>query len=374
MPVLRNPAFSLAAAADNDDAIRARFGADFPDAVVFSSVESLAESDTADVIFVATPTHLHGEHVLAAIQGGKHVISEKPIATNLDEALRVIEAADEAGVLFMVGHSFGYEAPIREMRRIVREGTLGALRMMHNWYFTDWLYRPRVPEELDTALGGGVTFRQGSHQIDIIRLIGGGRVRSVRAMTGSWDPSRPAIGAHTIFLEFEDSVAATAVYSGYDRFRSAELGFAVGEGGRPVDLSHYGGARRALAAARDDESGLKQRNRYGGVRNRMGRTDTPAHQPFYGLTVVSCERGDMRQSPEGLLVYGLDGRRNLPLERGRNGRDQILREFHDALTSGTAPLHDGRWGVANLEVCLAAMRSAREHKEITLSHQRAVDD
>jgi phthalate 4,5-cis-dihydrodiol dehydrogenase len=373
-PVVKNPAFQLAAAADKDEKALAQFKRDFPEAVTFTSVETLAESDAADVIFVATPTHLHAGHVRTAIDGGKHVVSEKPIATNLEDAGRMIEAADEAGVIFMVGHSFGYETPIKEMRRIVKSGELGALKMMQNWYFTDWIYRPRNPEELDTNLGGGVTFRQGSHQFDIIRLIGGGRVRSVRAMTGRWDASRPAEGAHTVFLEFEDGVAATAVYSGYDRFRTAELGFAVGENGRDIDFTSYASARKALENAGGGEFELKQEMRYGGSRNRGFATlQTPNH-PFYGLTVVSCERGDIRQSPEGLLVYGPDEKKEILVEKGTSGRDNILTELHDAIIDGKPPLHDGQWGRANLEVCLAVLHSARERKEIYLSYQKPTND
>ncbi|MDH3581489.1 MAG: Gfo/Idh/MocA family oxidoreductase [Hyphomicrobiales bacterium] len=373
-PVVKNPAFNLAAAADTDERALARLTRDFPEALTFTSVEELTESDVADVVFVATPTHLHADHVRAAIAGGKHVVSEKPIATNLEDAGHMIEAAEAAGVIFMVGHSFGYETPIKEMRRIVKSGELGALKMMHNWYFTDWIYRPRNPEELDTDLGGGVTFRQGSHQFDIIRLIGGGRVRSVRAVTGRWDASRPTEGAHTVFLEFDDGTVATAVYSGYDRFRTAELGFAVGENGRDVDLSSYGSARKALGSTGGGESDLKREGRYGGSRNRgIAARPTPNH-PFYGLTVVSCERGDIRQSPEGLMVYGSDRKQEIAITKGTSGRDNILTELRDAIVDHKRPVHDGHWGRANLEVCLAVLQSAREHKEIYLSHQTAVND
>jgi len=93
-------------------------------------------------------------------------------------------------------------------------------------------------------MGGGITFRQGSHQFDIIRMIGGGLVRSVRAMTGVWDENRPTEGGHTVFLEFEDGAAATAVYSGYDRFHTSEITFGVGEHGQPADTSVYGRARK----------------------------------------------------------------------------------------------------------------------------------
>ncbi len=373
--VVKNPAFEMAAAADLDAETLGRFKADFPQARTFQNVEAMAASDAVDAVFIATPTQLHNKHVLAAIAGGKHVVTEKPIATALEDADLMIEAADEAGVIFMVGHSFGYETPIREMRRIVQGGDLGPLKMLHNWYFTDWMYRPRNPEELDTALGGGVTFRQGSHQFDIIRLIGGGLVRSVRAVTGRWDPARPSEGAHTVFLEFEDGVVATAVYNGYDRFHSAELAFGIGENGRNVDLANYGAARKALSQRTPEaEAAMKRDVRYGGARARGFSTQPPPYQPFYGLTLVSCELGDIRQSPEGLFVYGQDEKREVSLPKGTTGRDNILAELHDSIANGKAPLHDGRWGKANLEVCLAALQSSRERKEVYLSHQKAVED
>ena len=370
-PALNNPVFTLAAVADRDAALLAQVKRDHPGVATFDTVEAMAASDTVDIVFVATPTHLHTSHVLTAIRNGKHVVTEKPMATSFADAVTMIEAADKAGVVFMVGHSFSYETPIREMRRLVRSGELGPLRMLHNWYYTDWIYRPRIAEEMDSKLGGGVVFRQGSHQFDVLRLIGGGLVRSVRAMTGRWDSARPADGAHTVFLEFEDGVAATAVYSGYDHFRTAELGFALGERGRSVELSDYGAARRELATG-GDETSLKSQRRYGGAA-RTG-LPAPAGQPFYGLTLVSCERGDIRQSPDGLLIYGPDKKEDRPLAKGLSGRDHILRELLAAIAQGTPPLHDGRWGLANLEVCLAVLQSAQERKEIYLSHQKAVND
>ena len=60
--------------------------------------------------------------------------------------------------------------------------------------YTDYLYRPRRPEELDTAQGGGAVFNQAAHQVDIVRLIGGGQVASVRAASGAWDSARPTEG------------------------------------------------------------------------------------------------------------------------------------------------------------------------------------
>ena len=100
----------------------------------------------------------------------------------------MIDAVQRAGVQLVVGHSHSFNAPILHARELIDSGAYGAVRMIHALNYTDYMVRPRRPEELDTAQGGGVMFSQGAHQIDIVRLLGGGRVRSVRAMTGNWDP------------------------------------------------------------------------------------------------------------------------------------------------------------------------------------------
>ncbi len=153
------------------------------------------------------------------------------MAIRVEQAQAMVAAAERAGVVLQVGHSHSYDLPIARMREIVASGALGRVRMIHTWNFTDWMARPRRAAELDVGQGGGVTYRQGAHQVDILRLIGGGLVKSVRATTFDWDDSRRSIGAHTIFLNFADGAAATAVYNGYGHFSGTELIGGVGEWG-----------------------------------------------------------------------------------------------------------------------------------------------
>jgi phthalate 4,5-cis-dihydrodiol dehydrogenase len=107
---------------------------------------------------------MHAEHVIAAARGGKHILVEKPIAITLDECRRMIAAAQEAGVHLVVGHSHSFNAPYLRTREIIESGTLGRLGMITAINFTDFMYRPRRPEELSTEQGGGVVFSQGAHQ------------------------------------------------------------------------------------------------------------------------------------------------------------------------------------------------------------------
>jgi len=237
-----------------------------------------------------------------------------------------------------------------------------------NVVYTDFLYRPRRPEELDTALGGGIVYNQIPHAVDVARTLDGGPLRSVKAIAGAWDPARRTEGALAALLEFEDGVAASIAYSGYDRFDSDELTFSIAESGARKQLAH-GSARRALAEARTPqaEAALKARTGYGGsgVRPPSG----PAHQPHFGLLIVSCERGDMRIGADGVLVYGDGGVHEIPLARGRAfpNKDNVADELANAVLDGMRPLHDGVWGRATVEATLALLRSAQERREIVLS-------
>lgn len=373
--VHKHPHLQLTAAADVASEPLEAFQRDFQ-VDIHRSMADLCQSPNVDAIYIATPTPLHTEHALMALEQGKHVVLEKPMALSLDDAERMIQTAERCGVQLVVGHSHSFERPIRTMREIVRSGELGRLRMLHNWYFTDWMYRPRNAGELDTELGGGVTFRQGSHQFDIIRMLGGGRVRSLRAMTGVWDAQRPTEGSHVVYLEFEDGTPATAVYSGYDRFHTAELTFGVGEQGQLANLSVYGRARQALRGLEgvEAEASLKRASvQYGSARSQQ-IAGPASHPPFYGLTLVSCEHGDIRQSADGLFIYGEHEKREHLLATDETGRDAVVRELYDAVVHQRSPMHSGRWGKANLEVCLAVLESAQQRQEIRLSHQIAVPE
>ena len=131
------------------------------------------------------------------------------------------------------------------------------------------MYRPRRPEELDTARGGGVVFSQAAHQVDVARMLGG-EVRSVRAVTGSWDPARPTEGAYTALVTFDGGAFGSLTYSGYGHFDGDELCDWVSETGQRKDPGRHG-AMRALtreAGSAEDEAALKNRRGYGSAEMR----------------------------------------------------------------------------------------------------------
>src|SRR5260221_696974 len=150
----RDPRIELVAGADPREAARKQFERDFH-GKGFSGVDDLCALKDLDVIYVATPHQFHVGNVETACSFKKHVLVEKPMALSLDECRQMISAAERAGVRLVVGHSHSFDLPILKTKQLVDSGTFGRVRMITAVNFTDFLYRPRRPEELDTTRGGG---------------------------------------------------------------------------------------------------------------------------------------------------------------------------------------------------------------------------
>jgi phthalate 4,5-cis-dihydrodiol dehydrogenase len=364
----------IVAGADPRGEARARFAADFG-ARTYETVEAMCGDGDVDVVYIASPHQFHRAHLEAAARAGKHALVEKPMALGLDDCEAMIDAAEKAGIVMVVGHSHGFDAPIARARELVAGGAFGALRMINAMQFTDFLYRPRRPEELDTSRGGGVIFNQAPHQVDNVRVVAGGLVRSVRAGAGAWDASRRTEGAYSAFLTFESGAFATLTYSGYAHFDSDEWQRWIAESGLPKNERQYGGARAALAGLDEQaELDFKARSNYGGPNYSPPHRDEDAatrwHQHF-GMLMVSCDGADIRPGPDGLTIYADREKRFEPLPRPRAHRAEVVDELHDAIVMGRAPLHGGRWAMATMEACLAILESARAGREIVLSRQCA---
>ena len=352
----RDPRVQVVAAADPRPEALAQFEKDFGGKAV-SSVESLVEQDL-DCVYIASPHQHHARQACLAAAHGRHVLVEKPMALSLEDCASMIKTASDAGVFLVVGHSHSFDAPVRRAREIIASGAVGALRMLSAWNFTDFLYRPRRPEELDTPRGGGAVFNQAAHQVDILRLLAGSPVKSVRAATGAWDPLRTTEGAYSALIHFQNGVFATAVYSGYAHFDSDELCGWIGEMGHPKEGKGF------QEKPSGDELLVKRTRNYGGAQF-VPQADRPLHQHF-GPLIASCERADLRPLPTGVMVYGGSEPRFEPLEPPAVPRVEVIDELYGAVAEGRPPLHDGAWGKATLEVCLAILASARERREFHL--------
>jgi phthalate 4,5-cis-dihydrodiol dehydrogenase len=360
-----DPRVALVAAADTRAEARQRFAADFA-GQSYATVAELCADPAVEAVYVATPHQHHAHHAVLAAQHGKHVLIEKPMALRLADCGAIIAAAERARVALLVGHSHSFDAPVARLRALVETGAFGPVRMINAINYTDFLYRPRRPEELDTAQGGGAVFNQAAHQVDMVRLVGGGRVASVRAATGAWDAARPTEGAYAALLTFADGAFASLTYGGYGHFDADEWQGWIGEMGQPK--APYPSPSRPRFGNPEEEAAFKNARNYGGPDYRPLPAQAPAHQHF-GTLLVSCAHADLRALPNGVMIYQNGAARLDPVPPPAVPRAEVIDELYAAVVHGVKPPHGGAWGMATLEVVLAMLRSARDGRDVTLAHQ-----
>ncbi len=356
-----SPHLRLVAAADPLPGPRAAFvrafgGRSYPD------VAALAADPEVEAVYVATPHGLHRAHAETAFRAGKHVLVEKPIAVTLADAEAMVAAAAAMGVHLIVGPCHSFDAPVTLAAEVIAEGEIGVVRMVHALNCTDYLRRPRRPEELDTTAGGGVVFGQAVHQVDVVRRLCGGRATSVCAQVGAWDAVRPTEGAYAALLTFASGVFASLVYSGYGHFDSDIWQEGLTELGTPRGPR---GPRHWADAA--GEAAAQVARGFAGLDGLPG----PVAHEHFGPVLVFGDRGDLRLTPRGVELWRDGAHRFLsaPVHRPRL---EVAEALHAALRRGHRPVQTGRWGLATLEVCEAILASARSGAPVTLHHQREV--
>jgi predicted dehydrogenase len=159
----------------------------------FASSEELVSSPDVDVVHICTPNHLHLPLAEAALAAGKHVICEKPLATDLAGARRLVDAAASAGTAAAVPFVYRYYPTVREARDRVRTGATGPVRLVHGTYLQDWLTDAEDDNwRVDAALGGASrAFADiGSHWCDLAEFITGQRITRLSARTLTAVPER----------------------------------------------------------------------------------------------------------------------------------------------------------------------------------------
>ncbi|MFE6736454.1 Gfo/Idh/MocA family protein [Microbacterium sp. NPDC057650] len=159
------------------------------------------ERDDIDVIDIVTPGDSHAEIAVAALDAGKHVLCEKPLANTVDEAERMADAAARAragGALAMVGFTYRRVPATTLMRDLVAEGRIGTVRQVRATYRQDWLSDPESPMtwrlERERA-GSGALGDIGAHAIDLTQYVTGLPVERVAGTTETLVAERPLLGA-----------------------------------------------------------------------------------------------------------------------------------------------------------------------------------
>jgi predicted dehydrogenase len=144
------------------------------------SYDRLLTDPNIDVVYISLPNSMHYEWTLKALRAGKHVLCEKPLATNLAQAQEMFDVAQKAGRVLVEAFMYRTHPQTHAMLRAVREGAIGQLRLIR----TSFCYRTRRIDgniRFDPALAGGALMDIGCYCIDFSRLVAGQEPASVHA-------------------------------------------------------------------------------------------------------------------------------------------------------------------------------------------------
>jgi predicted dehydrogenase len=166
----------------------------------YASYHELLADPAVQVVHNTTPNHLHREVSLAALRAGKHVISDKPLAADVQESRELYEAAREAGVAHVVTFNYRGHPLVQQARAMIAKGRLGAPVFVHGCYLQDWLTDERAYSwRLDPKRGGASSALGdiGSHWCDLAEHVTGARIVAVLADLHTAVPVREAPAAAT---------------------------------------------------------------------------------------------------------------------------------------------------------------------------------
>ena len=173
----------VAVAASSDRSARAKADAlGVPKA--YGSYEALAADPDVHVVHNTTPNHLHVPVIMAALTHRKHVVSDKPLALNAEDARSLVNAAREAGVVHAVTFNYRGNPLVQQAREMIRAGEIGEPHFVHGAYLQDWLLQPTdFSWRLEPEKGGksSAIGDIGSHWCDLVQHVIGQRIEAVLA-------------------------------------------------------------------------------------------------------------------------------------------------------------------------------------------------
>ena len=158
-----------------------------------SDWRSVVEDPEIDIIDIATPNHLHAEIAIAAAAAGKHIISEKPLARNGEEAKTMYDAVKNAGIVHMVAFNYRRTPAVALAKKYIDEGAIGEILNFRGTYLQDWSADPDGPLSWrfqKSIAGSGSLGDIGTHVVDMARFLCG-EITQVNTQLKTWVKTRP---------------------------------------------------------------------------------------------------------------------------------------------------------------------------------------
>ena len=298
------PECDLVAAVSRDEGRAADFAARFGARYTYTDYDAMLSNPEVEAVFIATPNALHADQVIAAARAGKHVLCDKPLATNVPDAERAVEACSSAGVKLGINFHNRHLPWVQDVRRLIADGLIGEVEVIHLQvgsgprHYDNWRADPEIA-------GLGSVHNVGVHGLDFLRVILDSDPIEVMAMFDRGPDTGQVEMLALILIRFGNG--AMIQYNANERLRD------------PLnDIVIYGTAGRIV-----------------------GRSFTRSRSD--GELAVLTESG------EKITRYPAPEAHRLSLAA-----------FTSAVLRGDEPIASGLDGLASARVCAAIDRSARE--------------
>ena len=249
-----------------------------------ADAKRVTRADDIDVVIVITPNDSHAEYALDALQNGKHVFCEKPLAHTVEDARRMTEAAQRSRKVCLVNFSYRTWPGVEFSRQLIAAGELGDLLHFEGHFFQDYATDPALPYSwrFDKAVSGGGAFADiGSHVMDIACTLMG-PVERIVASTKRFYGTRPASGGKRVdvddltasLVEFANGATGSVHASWAATGHKSDLGFSVvGTRGSLSFAWERSNELHFFSAADDPKTGGFRRIMLGGIH--------PEAEPFW---------------------------------------------------------------------------------------------
>jgi predicted dehydrogenase len=204
-------------------------------APAFDSFEAMLADRRVDVVHITTPNHLHHAQAKAALEAGKHVVCEKPLAMSSDESADLLETAQRSGLVHAVNHNLRFYPLVQHLQAVATGGGLGDVRLISGHYLQDWLMREGDWNwRVDRSLGGALRAVGdiGSHWMDMTQFVTGLKITALMADLARFIESRDSRDvqtedAATILLHYEGGAHGAVTVSQVSPGRKNQLAFEI---------------------------------------------------------------------------------------------------------------------------------------------------
>jgi 1,5-anhydro-D-fructose reductase (1,5-anhydro-D-mannitol-forming) len=359
LPALRQLGHEAVAVVGSDGDRAARYAAQHGIARGTSSAEEALGSGV-DAVYVSTTNERHAAGVHAAVGAGCHVLCEKPLATSLDQARAMVDAAAGAGVVMATNHHLRNAPVHRTLRTLVADGTLGRLLGVRVGN-TNLLSERLRGWRLGTDAGAGVVLDLTVHDADTVRFVTGQEVLEVAAVGMAQGLSAGGVDAVAVAGRLSDDATLHLHDADTVRFVTGQEVLEVAAVGMAQGLSAGGVDAVAVAGRLSGDATLHLHDAF---------TTPHARSTFeiFGTEASALATDAMSQTPDGEVVLRRDGQEGVLVDVGERENLYVrgLRAFADAVAGRGDPPCTGEDGVRSLAVALAVMESLTTGRRIRL--------